>query len=165
MLNKRYEFDGKPTLKLNKLQLKNKKLVEDKINSKEYTFEKVNCVICNGSDFELLAEKDRYGLYVPTVICKKCGLLQTNPRMNQESYNKFYDSNYRRLYEGGENEENIASFFNKQVSHGESILMLIEREREQIIDLRISLLLKLEQVQEAYCRLLRTETTKSLAWI
>ena len=68
MLNERYKFDGKPILNLNKIQLQNKKMVEDKIKSKKYKFEKVNCVICGSSNFELLAEKDRYGLQVSTVV-------------------------------------------------------------------------------------------------
>jgi len=129
MLNKRYKFDGKPILQLNEIQLESKKVVEDRIKSKEYTFEKVNCVVCNNSDFELLAEKDRYGLHVSTVICKECGLLQTNPRMNQESYNKFYDTNYRKLYKGSE----IATeeFFNFQKIHGKAILDCIEQRTNE----------------------------------
>jgi len=126
MLNKRYKFDGKSSLNLNKIQLENKKIVEDKIKSKKYKFEKVNCVICGRSNFELLAEKDRYGLYVSTVICKKCGLLQTNPRMTQLSYNDFYDINYRRLYGG--NETATERFFNNQITHGKAILDFIEKK-------------------------------------
>ena len=35
MLDKRYQFDGKPIMILNKIQLENKKIVEDKLNSKK----------------------------------------------------------------------------------------------------------------------------------
>ncbi len=124
MLNKRYEFDGKPSIKLNEIQLENKKIVEDKIKSKEYVFEKVDCVICNGSNFELLAEKDRYGLQVFTVICRDCGLLQTNPRMNQESYNDFYNRYYTRLYNG--KDIVTESYFDNQKNHGKKILDFVE---------------------------------------
>lgn len=123
LLSEKYKYDGKPILNLTKLQLKNKERVEEKIDSDEYTFEKINCAICEGSDFELLAEKDRYGLYVSTVICRKCGLLQTNPRMTQESYNKFYDSLYRKLY--GES-DSLDIFFNNQMLHGKEILEYVE---------------------------------------
>ena len=36
-------------------------------------------------DIEKLSEKDRYGLFMPVVICKKCGLVQTNPHMTEDS--------------------------------------------------------------------------------
>lgn len=116
MLSKRYFYDRKPLLLLNKLQLKIKNEIEKKISNKIYTFQKINCVICNSNDFQLLSEKDRYGLYMPVVICKRCGLVQTNPRMNQKSYNKFYDSEYSKLYVG--EEKPTENFFSKQYNHG-----------------------------------------------
>lgn len=124
-VNKRYKFDGKPIVKLNEIQLKTIKIVENKVKSNEYTFESVKCVICDDSDFGLIAEKDRYGLYVSTVICKRCGLLQTNPRMNQESYIQFYDSEYRKLYGG--TAVPTEDFFNFQKFRGKAILDLIEK--------------------------------------
>jgi len=102
MLSKRYRNDGKAIYPLNELQLAIKKQVQEKIARGIYQFESVPCVICKGNDFELLAEKDRYGLYMPVVICQQCGLIQTNPRMNQDSYNQFYRYEYRRLYNGVE---------------------------------------------------------------
>ncbi|MHA1335936.1 MAG: hypothetical protein ACTSPW_09300, partial [Promethearchaeota archaeon] len=131
MLEKRYKYDGKPIIPLNNIQLSYKKLLEEKINSKEYIFEKVKCVICNSSNFELLAEKDRYGLYVSTVICKKCGLLQTNPRMTQESYNDFYKKIYRKLYLGKEIPTD--EFFKKQILHGKRIIEFIEKKTKMNI--------------------------------
>lgn len=125
MLNKRYSNDRKPLLLLNKLQLKTKNEIEKKISNKAYMFEKVNCIICNSNDFQLLSEKDRYGLYMPVVICKRCGLVQTNPRMNQKSYNEFYDSDYAKLYVGEEKPtENV---FSKQYNHGAYIYDCIKR--------------------------------------
>ena len=102
MLSKRYRNDGKAIYPLNELQLAIKKQVQEKIARGIYQFESVPCVICKGNDFELLSEKDRYGLYMPVVICQHCGLIQTNPRMNQDSYNQFYRYEYRRLYNGVE---------------------------------------------------------------
>lgn len=125
MLANRYKFNCSPNIKLNKTQLNSKKILEGCISSKEYIFEKVICAICQNTDFELLAEKDRYGLNVSTVICKNCGLVQTNPRMNQESYNKFYDSIYRKLYFGTEVATDI--FFQDQQFRGKQILDFIEK--------------------------------------
>lgn len=125
MLNRRFKYDRKPTLKLSKLQLKYKQIIEEKIDSNKYIFEKVNCVVCDENNFELLAEKDRYGLYVPTVICRCCGLVQTNPKMNQESYNKFYTSEYRPLYCGADIP--TEKFFQMQMMRGKTIYNLVSK--------------------------------------
>lgn len=102
MLSRRYQDDGRPTLKLNALQAAMKEEVSNKVKEKHYIFEQIPCCVCSKNDFELLAAKDRYGLYMPVVICKVCGLIQTNPRMNQASYEEFYNTEYRKLYLGRE---------------------------------------------------------------
>ena len=100
MLAERYRDDGRATLSLNGLQVKTKESIQQKIKEGIYIFESVPCGICDGEDFELLSQKDRYGLYVSAVVCKSCGLIQLNPRMNWESYSEFYKDDYRKLYEG-----------------------------------------------------------------
>ncbi len=45
-----------------------------------------------------IAERDRYGLPVTTVLCQACGLLRTNPRMTAEATAAFYQNDYRDLY-------------------------------------------------------------------
>lgn len=61
-----------------------------------------HCVICGGNVFETLAVVDRFGLPVSTVVCRGCGLVQTNPRMSEEAYARFYQGSYRDLYGGRE---------------------------------------------------------------
>lgn len=126
MLGKTYEYDAVPTLYLNELQSNMKYQIEQKILIGEYAFEKVDCCICKGKGFEVLASKDRYGLYMPVVICKQCGLIQTNPRMNQESYNKFYDNEYRKLYVGKESPSQ--EFFYEQYLRGKHIYSFIQKK-------------------------------------
>lgn len=124
MLNKRFKQDGNAQIELNELQNEAKERVMRDILSGKYSFERINCPICeNKTDFECLAEKDRYGLDCQTQICKKCGLLMTNPRMNQDAYNDFYMKEYRQLYSASE----ISSdrFFEDQVYHGTQILKYI----------------------------------------
>ena len=100
MLLPRLKNDGIPELTLNTLQREMKQQVEDKIKRNIYEFEEAYCIICSSSDSELIGEKDRYGFYYPTRICKSCGLIFTAPRMTQNSYNKFYNDEYRKLYNG-----------------------------------------------------------------
>jgi len=59
------------------------------------------------------------------VICRNCGLIQTNPHMNQKSYNEFYDKEYRGLYMGKTFANN--DFFERQVFHGNAIYDLIKK--------------------------------------
>ena len=127
MIRRRYRYDGTPLLTLNELQWRMKRQIDRKVETGVYRFEKVVCCVCQGSDFESLADKDRYGLYVPVVICRVCGLIQTNPRMSQTAYRSFYNDEYRKLYEG--HERPTDSFFFQQCERGEAILRFFETSR------------------------------------
>lgn len=66
-----------------------------------YVLENINCLICSQNDSKLLYINDRYGIPVKTLLCRKCGFIYTNPRMNEESTKKFYESDiYRAIYGG-----------------------------------------------------------------
>lgn len=118
MLSDRFKYDGKESITLNEVQIATKRVLTDKLKE-HYKYERVKC-ICGNDEFEILAEKDRYGLPVETVICKKCGLMMTNPRMTEKSYNEFYDKEYRPLYVGKEIPNN--NFFCEQYHHGIQIM-------------------------------------------
>ncbi|GAF92292.1 unnamed protein product, partial [marine sediment metagenome] len=120
VLGNKYQNDGLSTLKLNKLQIQMKNQIESKIFQNQYQFESVPCAVCNNCEiFVRISGKDRYGLFVPVVICPYCGLIQTNPRMTIESYDNFYNIEYRKLYMG----VNQASkdFFFKSYNKGKEI--------------------------------------------
>ena len=119
MVSERFKYDGKPSIRLNDLQIRMKKQIERKIEEGVYSFEEVPCCVCGGRNFELLSQKDRYGLYMAVVICKNCGLIQTNPRMMQEAYEQFYDIEYRKLYVG--KEIPTEEFFKGQYQRGKRI--------------------------------------------
>ncbi len=124
MISNRFKNNSKPLFRLNEVQLKARSDIEQKISEGDYEFENITCPICSSDIAELLSEKDRYGLEYKVVCCKKCGLIYTNPRMNQESYNKFYDTEYRKLYVG----DNVPSqrFFDNQYSKGQRIYKYIK---------------------------------------
>jgi 2-polyprenyl-3-methyl-5-hydroxy-6-metoxy-1,4-benzoquinol methylase len=124
MLSKRYMGDKKPNLPLNNLQITSKKKVEEKLANGKYLLEKTKCLICDSDNFELVSEKDRYGLDVSVVICKDCGLIQLSPRMDEKSYHKFYNDEYRPLYIGKEKPTDV--FFEEQLTRGHKIISYIE---------------------------------------
>lgn len=119
MISERYQNDGHETYRLNDIQRQARDEVAAKIISKEYVFESVCCPVCNQDGMELLSEKDRYGLFYPVSICRRCGLVQSNPRMTQLAYERFYNCEYRKLYVGKLLPE--ASFFLGQERQGENI--------------------------------------------
>lgn len=101
MLSSRYRNDGGSLLFLSAAQLKAKRSVERKIRDGVYRFERVPCAVCGGDDFQPLAQKDRCGLLTPVVMCDRCGLVQTNPRMTAESFREYYNAEYRLLQDRG----------------------------------------------------------------
>lgn len=124
MLNRRYLNDGQSIVRLNIVQQEAKKNVEEKLERGQYVLEEVLCPVCRGPNFELLSEKDRYGLPLAVVICKQCGLIQSNPRMDVASYAEFYNLEYRRLYGGTSGPTD--GFFQHEVEKGQSIFQYIK---------------------------------------
>ena len=123
LLGNRYEYVPKSILKLSELQLQAKKLLEEKIASGVYKLENVEC-FCGSNANVLVAGRDRYGLKVSTLICAKCGLIRTSPRMTQQSYASFYDCEYRALYTGSSKPSE--SFFQEQLARGLKIRSLVK---------------------------------------
>ncbi len=116
LLSKRYHKDHKSHIRLNAIQLRAKKAIENKINRRYYRFEEIPCPICGSNDHETIGEKDRFGLYHPTVICIGCGLVFVSPRMTSDAYLEFYQAEYGKLYTG-ENQP-TSDFFWAQYRRG-----------------------------------------------
>ena len=69
-------------------------------NNPKIKFEKISCLNCRSVNQKILFTNDRYGLDQKTVLCKKCGLIFSNPRMTQNSADFFYKSDlYRNIYQ------------------------------------------------------------------
>ena len=132
VLSQRFKSDGKSVFKLNKLQLKKKKEVENKINSKHYKLENISCPIClNKDDVDTVSEKERYGFKLGTVICKKCGFSYLQPRLTLNSYAEFYDKEYRDFYTG--NKGPSKDFYQTQLRQGEVIYTYLKKNLKKEI--------------------------------
>lgn len=55
------------------------------------------CELCGSPWLLTIANRDRYGLPVRFVMCRRCGLVVLNPRWGQEAYNRFYTDFYHPL--------------------------------------------------------------------
>lgn len=69
-----------------------------------------NCA-CGSNDLEIIEKKDRFGLAFNSLICNKCGLINTNPRIKEESLEYYYKNLYHYLTFDTESLENIKSLF------------------------------------------------------
>ena len=58
------------------------------------------CNLCGAREAEDLARLDRHGKPLRTVICRKCGLVWSDPVPSEEALKKFYAEEYRLQYKG-----------------------------------------------------------------
>ncbi len=90
--------------------------------------ELVPCM-CGSTAFDLVASVDRYSILQKTVMCTKCGLIQSNPRIRENQYVDFYSSDlYRLCYEG----ENYIDISKKRytLSYAEHIFKEVNKIRK-----------------------------------
>lgn len=77
-----------------------------KLASGEYQMEAVPC-FCGGGDQHGVVQADRYGIEYRLGVCLTCGLLYANPRLTADSYRKFYQHEYRKIYATHEDEAKV----------------------------------------------------------
>ena len=84
-----------PLIKLNNYQVEE---INKFNNNSNIKFEKTLCLNCLSNENKILFKNDRYGFKLTTVICKRCGLIFSNPRMTKDATDYFYKSDiYRNL--------------------------------------------------------------------
>ena len=93
-----------------------------KIKRGDYAFEEVSC-FCGDNQGIPIINKDRYGIFYTMNLCPKCGVMYASPRMTEESANKFYQSEYRSIYDFGQTKEDILKI---GISAFESIKIILE---------------------------------------
>lgn len=124
MLNDRYANNGISILELNQVQKKYITQFKEKLSDKIY-LEELSLCMCGGDNFEILSEKDRYGIPMKTVVCRNCGLVMTNPHLSSDSFDSFYNFEYNQIYRG--TEEAIDYTFDEQVFRGGRICDFVEK--------------------------------------
>ena len=87
------------------------KAVEKFVNDRSYIYEKIDCPLCGEKEHKILFKNDRYKINQNTVMCNKCGLMYSNPRLNSESSKKFYNSDTYRLIYSNVTDEKNSNFF------------------------------------------------------
>lgn len=109
---------------MNSLQISTRDVVLDKYATGIYATTEVRCLCGNGGG-QLIAERDRYGLPSPSVLCRQCGVVRTSPRLTDSSLGAFYDTDYRPLYDGSIGARN--DFLELQRARGLNIMHFVTR--------------------------------------
>lgn len=122
---------GKPIIELNDSQKKEILELNKKVKNKIYITEEVNCPVCKKNERNVLGEYDRYGIYYKSNHCLSCGIIYTSPRLNQDSYFKFYDTEYRKIYTSLNYAISKKDFFDDQKYRGNEILKIIRNKHKK----------------------------------
>lgn len=60
----------------------------------------IPCNLCGSTDVEVIGTRDRDGHPLRTTICRRCGLVWSNPRPAEDEVRRYYSSEYRLHYKG-----------------------------------------------------------------
>lgn len=127
--------------------------------------ETVNCDLCGYNEHEVLERRGRFNLPVTNVVCKRCGLVFINPRMEEEEYRHFNLEDYRRIYK--KPEEPTDEFVNYQLYRGKVIFNFLAeyiKPKTRVLDVGCTVggVLGIF-VQRLNCEVYGIETTPRLA--
>ncbi len=92
----------KAHIKLSEEQVKNVNLFNQRIKDGSIEIGWNPCLCGSSTQFRKLFDHDRYGFWNPIVICKECGLIQSNPGLSELAYKEFYSSNQHLIVYGGD---------------------------------------------------------------
>jgi len=123
-LSARLQHRLKPIFQLTEEQALARETVLHKLHSGEYPVEHVECVVCGSAPFDVIAEREQYGLPYRVAMCQRCGLLWTTPRMTVGATGRFYSDEFRRLH-GGTDEQSLASTYAKKLLLAEAVFAYI----------------------------------------
>ena len=122
--------------KLSDSQLRARDDLRLKITTGQYRTIANPCVVCEegvepaDQIDKVIAEVDRYGIPIRTVMCNKCGMLRTDPIFRDSDYSDFYKYHYRELHSGLVEASN--DFFEEQIKRGKQLRKLISNHTDLI---------------------------------
>ncbi len=115
--------------------------------------EQKTCPLCGGSTSSIFDRRLFRGYQVAYRICGACGFVFQSPRMTEDELDRFYQAEYRRLYQGGEGPD--PRDLEIQKARAKSLLGFLEASRvdnaARHLDIGCSAGLLLERSQERYC--------------
>lgn len=112
MISKLYKNNRRPFWILNRRADNARLIINNKIQTGEWQLIKRTCPLCtqNDQNFDVLSEKNKYGIEQLVIICKSCGLIFYGNGLDENSTHDFYKNFYVDLCTGGANTEEIFSY-------------------------------------------------------
>lgn len=95
--------------------------VKLRLQDGRYKLESYSCPCGALSEDIIIAEIDRYGLPLNSVLCMKCGTVRINPYLDATSLKDFYTHFYQKMYARA---IELDSYFLRQASYGKKVLSL-----------------------------------------
>ncbi len=91
-----------------------------RIASGAYRLEHGGCC-CGATDGDVIAQVDRYGIALDTVLCSACGTLRCDPYLTVDSLAEFYRTQYQDMYARVPDPD---LYFARQIGYGQRLLRL-----------------------------------------
>lgn len=107
-------------------QVESIELFRAEIECEKLSQVEVACPICDSTNHFLIAERDRVGLAVQTVLCGNCPTMYSRKRLDEQSLDRFYSHFYRKMYGGHEAPDR--GWFVQQSHIGEPIVEWLVNE-------------------------------------
>jgi 2-polyprenyl-3-methyl-5-hydroxy-6-metoxy-1,4-benzoquinol methylase len=123
LLSKRFSLESQNDLPyLSIKQVQYREMVRQKINN-GFIFASNPCPCSNGGPVYdvVIAEIDRYGLPLSSVLCTRCGTVRIDPYLDETSLADFYSNYYQDMY--GRSVK-VDSYFKKQQQYGKKFLAI-----------------------------------------
>ena len=115
----------------NTTQLKTRNLLIKLIKSKKLNLVDYNCPISKNKNNIIISKFDRYGLPIEYSFNKDSGLIYSSKNFSEESFFKFYNEYYRKLYHGNVND---GFYFQKEIKRGERLSNILNKNFIKIND-------------------------------
>lgn len=96
--------------------------VRQKLSSREYATEPTRCPCGAQTGDIVIAEVDRYGLPLKSVLCELCGTVRFNPYLTPESLKDFYVHFYQQMYKRA---ADLNRYFTRQQLYGRKLFALL----------------------------------------
>jgi SAM-dependent methyltransferase len=120
LLSSRFTRDSSWSRKtLNAKQQTHYELLLKLASSNQVRFEHSPCPCAVESGDIVIAQRDRYGLPIDSVLCKECGCVRIDPYFDASSLAVFYTEIYQELYGRSQKPE---EYFQRQRTYGRKIL-------------------------------------------
>jgi SAM-dependent methyltransferase len=97
-LTPRLARSNAPAVELSEEQRRVRDRVASRLQDGTYATEALRCFCGSAKEEPVLAERDRFGLPVTTVLCTDCGVVRAARAMTSDARRRFYAEDFRPLY-------------------------------------------------------------------